>query len=213
MNDIVLLKPSGEAFTTSILIAEKFGKRHDTVLRKIQNLPQDDFTHRNFAVSEYVDESGRKNKVYEISRDGFAILAMRFTGNKAYEWQKKFLSAFNKMEDHLQKVMQEGWLEGRTECAIEYKLMSRTIDEVRKLNGKETKWFHYANEAKLVNWAMTGEYKGVDRDSLDADELAILTNLEMYNTVLIGVQLDREARKHRLQARYHELTTELLPAA
>lgn len=59
MKDIVLTHDNGEVFTTSLLIAEKFGKRHDTVLRKIQKFPDADFGLRNFAESSYLNEQGK----------------------------------------------------------------------------------------------------------------------------------------------------------
>ena len=56
------------------------------------------FTDSNFAVSEYTDSTGRKLPMYQITRDGFAFLAMGFTGKKAAAWKERFLEAFNAME-------------------------------------------------------------------------------------------------------------------
>jgi phage regulator Rha-like protein len=67
MSDIVLKRPNGETFTTSLLLAEKFKKEHRTILRKIKSLPKDDFTEHNFVLSEYIDESGKTNKQYELT--------------------------------------------------------------------------------------------------------------------------------------------------
>jgi phage regulator Rha-like protein len=46
-----------------MLLAEKFGKRHKAVLRKIENLPKDDFNRRNFAPRDYVDSTSRKYSI------------------------------------------------------------------------------------------------------------------------------------------------------
>jgi hypothetical protein len=39
--------------------------------------------------------------MYEITRDGFAFLAMGFTGRKAAQWKETFIAAFNAMEQEL----------------------------------------------------------------------------------------------------------------
>lgn len=87
------------ALTTSLAVAEKFGKHHRNVLQAIRNLecPQA-FTELNFKLSEYIDPTGRKLPMYDITRDGFAVLAMGFTGPEALRWKIAFLDAFNALE-------------------------------------------------------------------------------------------------------------------
>ncbi|GAB5432209.1 MAG: hypothetical protein EpisKO_15790 [Epibacterium sp.] len=88
--------------TTSLHIAEKFGKRHDDVLKRIRGLEvPDDFNARNFAAVEYTDSKGESRPAYELTRDGFALLVMGFTGKRAMAWKIKFLEAFNRMEAQL----------------------------------------------------------------------------------------------------------------
>ncbi|EIC3244106.1 ash family protein, partial [Escherichia coli] len=51
---------NGRAVTTSVAIAEFFGKRHERVLDKIRNLDcSAKFTEHNFVSSEYTDSTGR----------------------------------------------------------------------------------------------------------------------------------------------------------
>ena len=78
------------------------------------------------------------------------------------------------------------------------KVQNEILQMVRSEQGKETKHFHYANEAKLVNFALTGKFEPIDRDSLSADELDMLASLENRNSVLIGRDVDRETRKEIL---------------
>lgn len=78
------------------------------------------------------------------------------------------------------------------------KVANEILMMVRQESGKETKGFHYANEAKLVNYALTGKFEPVDRDSLSAVELDLLSSLENRNSVLIGRDVDRETRKEIL---------------
>ncbi|WP_127958045.1 Rha family phage regulatory protein [Serratia microhaemolytica] len=98
--EIVLI--NGQAVTSSLAIADYFGKRHDDVLKKIRSLEcSPEFTTRNFAVSEYTDPTGRKLPCYQITRDGFAFLAMGFTGKKAAAFKEAYITAFNQMEQTL----------------------------------------------------------------------------------------------------------------
>ena len=85
-------------FTTSLSVAAVFEKRHDNIIAQIRALPSDNFTALNFKVSEYVDTTGRKLPMYKITRDGFSLLVMGFTGERAYRWKIEFIAAFNKME-------------------------------------------------------------------------------------------------------------------
>ncbi len=101
----LVLLDHGEVCTTSILIAQKFGKQHKNVLRAIENLDcSPEFAGLNFALSEYTDPSGRMLPMYRVSRDGFSFLAMGFTGRAAAEWKEKFISAFGKMERELRRI-------------------------------------------------------------------------------------------------------------
>jgi anti-repressor protein len=85
--------------TTSKMIAETFEKRHDHVLRDIENLKKDlpNFGEMFFE-TEAPDSYGRLQRVYQMTRDGFSLLAMGFTGSDAMEWKLKYLEAFNKLE-------------------------------------------------------------------------------------------------------------------
>ncbi|HIC3275660.1 TPA: Rha family transcriptional regulator [Campylobacter jejuni] len=93
-----------EVYTTSLIIANVFEKRHDNIIAQIKALPQDDFTHLNFKVSSYKDSTGRTLPCYNLTRDGFSLLVMGFTGEKAYKWKIEFIKAFNEMEKRLKNL-------------------------------------------------------------------------------------------------------------
>jgi Rha family phage regulatory protein len=87
---------------SSLVIAEHFEKLHKDVLKAIQNLElPEDFSGRNFAPANYTDAQGKNRPAVNMTRDGFSMLAMGFTGKKAMEWKVKFLEAFNMMEQKL----------------------------------------------------------------------------------------------------------------
>jgi Rha family phage regulatory protein len=98
----------GHVTTTSQQIAAHFGKRHADVLRAVRNLDGEvdvDFYERNFALVmiEFTNGKGGKQQApaYRITRDGFTLLAMGFTGKEAMQWKVAYLTAFNKMEQQL----------------------------------------------------------------------------------------------------------------
>ncbi|EFG0072699.1 peptidase [Escherichia coli] len=92
----------GQAVTSSLAVANFFSKRHDDVLKKIRTLEcSASFTARNFSVSDYTDCTGRKLPCYQITRDGFAFLAMGFTGKRAARFKEAYINAFNQMEKNL----------------------------------------------------------------------------------------------------------------
>lgn len=103
-------------FCTSMDIARVFGKRHDHVLRDIENILNDlreigtSYELSNFGEVVRISKTtnpkngklvNRKIPMYNLTRDGFSLLAMGFTGKKAMKWKMSFLNAFNQMERSL----------------------------------------------------------------------------------------------------------------
>ncbi|MGN0913047.1 MAG: Rha family transcriptional regulator [Alphaproteobacteria bacterium] len=106
MNNLVNIS-NNKAVTTSKIIADTFGKAHKDVIRAINNLEiPEDFRERNFAPSNYKsrNQNGQLLPAYEITRDGFTLLAMGFTGKTAMEFKIKYINAFNKMEEKLKAI-------------------------------------------------------------------------------------------------------------
>jgi len=102
LNELINIK-NDEAVTTSLQVAEVFGKRHTHVLDKIQQILKDSAENsaQCFKQSVYKDASGKTNTMYYINRDGFVFLVMGFTGKKANEWKWKYIEAFNQMEKYI----------------------------------------------------------------------------------------------------------------
>ena len=98
----------GQPVTTSLKIAELFGKNHKEVLRDIREkiLPHitDDFNERNFAPVDYRDGKEQYRPMYYLTRDGFTMVAMGYTGPKAMQFKEAYINEFNKMEAMLQKT-------------------------------------------------------------------------------------------------------------
>jgi Rha family phage regulatory protein len=84
--------------TTSLLVAQKFDKRHDDVLRAIRSIDcSPTFRLRNFTESSY-ENRGKQYPMFILTRDAFTILVMSFTGPKAAAFREEFIEEFNRME-------------------------------------------------------------------------------------------------------------------
>lgn len=96
----------GQAVTSSLAVADFFSKRHDDVLKKIRILDcSPEFCARNFSETSILvhqpNGGTRKLPCYHITRDGFAFLAMGFTGKRAARFKEAYINAFNQMEKNL----------------------------------------------------------------------------------------------------------------
>lgn len=105
MNDLVIID-HGKSVTSSMKVAEVFGKEHRNVVRAIKSLQvPDEWCALNFERTsiDILQPNGgiRKEKAYNISKDGFYFLCMGFTGIKATQFKLAFIEAFNRMEETL----------------------------------------------------------------------------------------------------------------
>ncbi|ABM28079.1 phage regulatory protein [Nitratidesulfovibrio vulgaris] len=92
---------AGRPVVSSLRVAEHFGKIHKNVIRDIRNViasVSDDFNRLNFELVEYIDEKGETRPMYHLTRDGFTIVAMGYTGPKAMRMKEAYIRQFNEME-------------------------------------------------------------------------------------------------------------------
>lgn len=115
MNEIILTEKNGQVLASSREVAERFGKSHGSVLKTIcgetrngkhvnglcdEILASGNPLTKYFIKSTYINR-GKEYPEYLMTRDGFSLLAMGFTGKEAVEWKLKYIDAFNQMEDRL----------------------------------------------------------------------------------------------------------------
>lgn len=106
MSELVMIE-SGKAYALSHDVAVKFNKEHRTIYRKIKDLikSQPEFSAANFGATTYTTGQNKTHACYQMTRDGFALVAMSLTGKAAENWKIKYMNAFNAMENAL-KTMQ-----------------------------------------------------------------------------------------------------------
>lgn len=107
MKDLVFKGESNEVLTNSLLVAEKFGKNHKHVLESVRELVRgcaEKSADPMFSESTYINtQNGQEYPMFIMNRDGFTLLAMGFTGEKALKFKLEYINAFNKME----KILKE----------------------------------------------------------------------------------------------------------
>jgi len=112
-NPIITLDPSAicivnnQVTTSSIKVAENFGKQHHHLIQKIEKLDcSEEFRCRNFSLDLKVNhQNGNSYNVVEMTKDGFMFLVMGFTGKKAAAVKEAYINAFNQMALVQSKVL------------------------------------------------------------------------------------------------------------
>ena len=117
MQEIVFRSNDNQALTTSVIVAEKFGKEHSDVLKAIKSLfttgekslfVENQQLAKMFSLTEVeqpmpVGGGVKKLPIYVMNRDGFTLLAMGFTGSKALAFKLEYMNAFNAMEQQIRQ--------------------------------------------------------------------------------------------------------------
>lgn len=177
---------------SSLDVAETFCKEHRRILQDIRELKcSEEFRLHNFVQSTYMNGQGHKQPMYIMTRDGFTLLVMGYTGERAMQFKEAYIRQFNQMEQLLIGKLRErekgiAVRQALTNTIKEYKENERmhgfaysTYDDlIYKLNfGKTAKQIR---EEKQLN-------KSDDlRSTFTVDELKNIQRDEMLVSGLIG---------------------------
>jgi Rha family phage regulatory protein len=194
--------------TSSLAVAEYFGKKHKTVLRAIQNIHDKEFSRHNFVPRDYIDQRGKRQPAYEMTFDGFALLAMGFTGKTAEEFKIRYINAFNRMLDDLPADREEA-IQAKRAAHIG---MADAVKLTKEHDGKEAKPYHFMNENLLCNEVAFGIRKGIDETTLTGPETKLLERVRNYNEILIRDNIPYPVRKGKLAAYADIQRRYLMPA-
>ncbi len=197
-----LYEKNGKPFCSSRQIAETFEKRHDHVLRDIRETgevvtklkPQ--FWGANFIEVKY-KERGRIYPEFLLSKDGFAYLAMGFTGDKAAEFKLAYIERFNQMESFIQSLFMA-------------KMEHPAFTEAVMLAHDEPKHYHFSNEADMINRLVLGmsakqfrEANGIEKGSsirpfLTDQQIKEVETLQRADIGILATGVSFEERKRVL---------------
>lgn len=144
MNDIILSTQNGEPVASSREVAKRFGKEHKHVLAAIRQILAAENSATKFFHETAFEYRGQCFPEYLMNRDGFALLAMGFTGKEAVTWKLKYIEAFNQMEKQLAA-------QHKDQQAVQDENIQRAIDQViaaRKRLDEQTAFLDKRREAR-----------------------------------------------------------------
>lgn len=193
MFEVMTRKINKEEVTvvTSLDVAETFGKRHDHVLRDIKELEcSEEFRLSNFGESSYINMQNKKQPMYLMTKDGFTLLVMGYTGEKAMKFKEAYIKQFN----HMEKLLKEKFIERQKGITVRHIV----TDMIKKSNENERMHGHaYSTYTDMIYRALFGrsakqlrEDFGISktdmlRDCFTREELQAVQSKEMLVTSLI----------------------------
>lgn len=100
--EIAKINHEERTVVSSLDIAETFGKEHRRVLQDIREIGcSEEFRLHNFVQSSYENSQGKQQPMFLVTRDGFVLLAMGYTGELAMRFKEAYIKQFNAMESAL----------------------------------------------------------------------------------------------------------------
>lgn len=152
---LTLVNDCPRAMSTDV--AAYFGKQHQHIMRQIRNVLDNcdkNWGQSNFGLTSYTDEQGRPQPCYSMTKDGFTLLAMGFTGLKAMQFKISYIEAFNRMEAEL-----TAW--GRASLA-QTRALHSTVEDRRPLNKLIKMWGNLAHISHINVWRQIKTHFKVD---------------------------------------------------
>lgn len=198
MNELIQLR-GNNAVVSSLDVAEHFGKKHQDVLRKIENaISNSENAKLRFQKSIYKSPDNNKSyPMYYMNRDGFSFLVMGFTGAKADEWKWKYIDAFNEMERLLTEKQTQAWVETRQQSKLTRKAETDVLKrfvEYAQTQGSGNADKYYIIFSNLANKVVNIK----ERDNATTFQLNSLTYIESIILHTVECQM-------KLGTEYHEI--------
>jgi Rha family phage regulatory protein len=135
MSQLVFIQ-NNRPVTDSLTVAHTFEKRHDRVLQDIRELGcSEEFRLHHFVESYYVNQQGRRMPRYIMTEQGFSLLVMGYTGQRAMEFKEKYILEFHRMREKLQSTNVVELDERR----LRLELFKQAIEHEQRLESVEKK--------------------------------------------------------------------------
>lgn len=179
---------------TSLDVAETFGKEHRNVLADIRNI-QNDISSAEFSAlfyeETYTASNGKKNPMYLMNRDGFTLLVMGYTGEKAMKFKLAYINQFNQMEELL-----KGKLIEREKGIAVRQSLTKAIQQSSENEGMHGHAYStytdivyrtvFGKTAKQLREEYEIDKKANLRDYFTAEELEKVQSIEMIISGLVN---------------------------
>jgi len=188
----------------SLFVAQFFEKEHKNVLADIRKILSpnsglsEDFGRLNFQPTSYTDVWNRKQTAYAMTRDGFTMLVMGYTGQKAMRFKELYIRRFNEMEQFIKTLVT---------ARKEFPLLTENI----KLLHENPKPYHFSNECDMINRIVTGmsakqfrQAHGLEKGTsirpyLTDEQVRMMETLQKVDIGLLVAVPDYEQRKRYLE--------------
>lgn len=179
---------------TSLDVAETFGKEHYHVMEDIRAIREKISTPEFsglFYGDVYTASNGKKNPLYLMNRDGFTLLVMGYTGEKAMRFKLSYINQFNQMESLLKRKM----LEREKGIAVRQALTKalQQSAENERMHGHAYSTYTdlvyrsvFGKSAKQLREELGLGKKDNLRDYFNPEELQKIQNAEMLVSSLMG---------------------------
>lgn len=150
MSELVFMN-NDRIVTSSRNVARDFDKRHDHVIRDIENvilgLPKNGEAQQMFYETYYTHEQNKQvYRKFLMNRDGFTLLVMGFTGKKAMEFKLKYINAFNEMKRQIEQQQKP-----KTQLEIMQMQINQMVEQEKRLSAVEEKQENITRIIKLNN--------------------------------------------------------------
>ena len=214
MNELVFIQ-NDQALTTSLKVAEVFGKEHFHVVRDIRSLVNQIGGISKigdtapFQETTYTNEQNKQiYPMYLMNRDGFSLLVMGFTGQKALQWKWDYIQAFNKLESELIELLAERksaeWLEVRKSSKRTYRKLTDTIQQVliplaRGQGSTADEKVFYMSYSKLLNKCAGIQPKS--RDDLPVGQLYEVDKMQDMASLSIRGLVAKKSDYHQIYSK------------
>jgi len=228
--DLGLFTKKEKVLVSSRIIAQNFNKEHNSVLKTIEGenrkgkhvdglingiIKSSGNPLGYFIDSKYKDSKGEMRKEYLLTRDGFSLLVMGFTGQKALNWKLKYIEAFNKMESFVREKQSSEWLQTRkngklvrrSETDNLAELLIYAINQGSKTYQRNPNLL-YSNYTKLVNSAVG--IKKNQRDRATRKVLDIIAFIEDMIIHTIDEEMKNKTEYHDIYAICKERTQQII---
>jgi len=176
----------------SLDVADTFEKEHRNVLKDIRELKcSDEFRLLNFEQSDYTNEQNHRQPMYYMTKDGFTLLVMGYTGEKAMKFKEAYIKQFKAME----KLLTGKLIEREKGIAIRQALTKaiQQSTENERMHGHAYSTYTNAIYKRIFgkDAAQVREYYGIGkkdniRDFFSEETLKSVQNMEMLVSGLIG---------------------------
>ncbi|WKJ91357.1 Rha family transcriptional regulator [Methylomonas montana] len=164
--------------TTSLVIAELFGRPHKSVLRSLDKLKD----RLKFVPISYNDAYGREQKMYQLDERSFLIAMPFIGGKKSVDGQVALVDEFIRLKTIINEPGRKSELTAKRNTGSE---MTDMLQFVRESAGKETTKGHCIGEHMFCNRALTGKWAAISEADLDVYDTRLLAAIRKRNMLLM----------------------------